>query len=327
MCNRRIGFTLVELLVVIAIIGILIALLLPAVQAAREAARRSQCSNNLKQLGLAMQNYHDTHKCFPPGIIGAIPYGYPNTTCFLHLFPYMEAGSVYDRFRFDVPGTYGWLAYDPANCIGPDAPTASVIPAMLCPSDGVGGQIMANPFVIGGNLARGNYALFFGNLDMGRAQAPAVLPHLPAVFTYNKPVPISRILDGTSNTMAFGEYLTGTGGVPGAVDDARGMYYMNFVGWQLILTMMGPNSASPDVLYPYWCSGANAANHRPDLGLPCVAGASDWSDNTAGARSRHPGGVQVGLCDGSVQFVSETVNIYTWQALGSISGKETVGAY
>ena len=141
--RSRMGFTLVELLVVITIIGILIALLLPAVQSAREAARRIQCGNNLKQLALAVLNYEAAFGCFPPGAINeSFPCGKPRTAWTVHLYPFLEQQNVYDRFDFcAAPGCGGAVWTNPINSQGIDPPTAAVISGLLCPSDGRGGPI------------------------------------------------------------------------------------------------------------------------------------------------------------------------------------------
>ena len=126
---NRSGFTLVELLVVIAIIGILIALLLPAVQAAREAARRSQCANNLKQLGVALHQYHSSHGVFPLGVINSTVLdtstpelrSWPRLTWAIHLYPFLEQLAAYEAFDFHAKGAGGYVADDPVNCTGPDA--------------------------------------------------------------------------------------------------------------------------------------------------------------------------------------------------------------
>ncbi|MGI6418498.1 MAG: DUF1559 domain-containing protein [Thermoguttaceae bacterium] len=302
--SRKLGFTLVELLVVIAIIGILIALLLPAVQAAREAARRSQCSNNLKQVALALHNYHDTFKVFPLGL-------YPNRmTWALGLYMFLEQGAIYDKY--DQSQTW----YSPANSGTPTSPVAIPIATMLCPSDN-GPEQRYQPGTRYG--AKGNYAPFFGNIDFGAAATNSA-GHLDGAFQYRRKVAMRDILDGTSNTMAFGEMLRGTKDQ----DDGRGAYFYDYVAGGWIFTRETPNSAVPDGLLTSWCT---AERNKPELNLPCVAAGTEFPGPNRGhaaSRSRHPGGVQVALCDGSVRFAAETVGLQVWQAMGSAYGAEAV---
>ena len=322
---KRHGFTLVELLVVITIIGILISLLLPAVQAAREAARRTQCGNNVKQICLALLNYDSAVACFPPGALNTNSTSsdyttYPRTTWPTHLFPFMEHQNLYGRIDFYLPaGVGGALWTNSAMCQGAGAPTAVVIPGMLCPSDGVGGTVHHHEGVPG-DFARGNYAGFFGNLDYGSAFPPTATGHKAAAFSVNRVVRIADIRDGTSNTMAIGETLTGTN----SSEDYRGVFWYDHAGCSQIYTKLTPNASSYDVFLSMWCT---STTNQPDQNLPCTAGASNDSTDTAASRSRHPGGVHVGLCDGSVHFVSNSVELTIWQSLGSIAGNEAIGAY
>lgn len=315
----RTGFTLVELLVVIAIIGILVALLLPAVQSAREAARRAQCLNNLRQLGLSLANYESSLHSFPPGVInqGRALFGEPRTTWLVHLFPFMELGTYYDKFDFkESTGPGGAVWTNEANAVGLAAATSLVVDQLLCPSDGMGGKVHRHPFVPG-IYARANYAGFFGNIDAGH-MSRGTLPHLAAVFGMNDPVELRQITDGTSKSMAFGELLTGAG-----TDDYdyRGVLWYDHSGCSQVYTQTGPNSSIPDVLWPAWCP---PRVNFPELNLPCTMGASSGEDNMAASRSRHPGGVQVAHCDGSARLVSDGVELAVWQALGSIEGSETI---
>jgi prepilin-type N-terminal cleavage/methylation domain-containing protein/prepilin-type processing-associated H-X9-DG protein len=316
---RWTAFTLVELLVVIAIIGILIALLLPAVQAARETARRAECGNNLKQLALAMLNYESAVKAFPPGALNqSFPCKYPRTTWAIHLYPYLEQQSIFDRFNFRLPGgTGGALWTNPENSMGVAAPTAAVVPGLLCPSDGQGGTVHHHMSGCG-NFARGNYAGFFGNLDYGSAQPPVSAFHRPAAFAFNASVRLRDVIDGTSTSLAFGEILTGVN----ADNDYRGVHWYDHVATSQVFTKYPPNTRSPDVILPMWCTGTT---NRPELNLPCVGGASDQRTDTAACRSRHPGGVQVSFCDGSARLLSDSTDLTVWQALGSIAGGEAVG--
>jgi prepilin-type N-terminal cleavage/methylation domain-containing protein/prepilin-type processing-associated H-X9-DG protein len=312
MRRKSAGFTLVELLVVIAIIGILVALLLPAVQAAREAARRMQCSNNLKQLGLALHNYHDTYKTFPPGTLNqslAAQFSYPRLTWAVFVYPFIEQGNVYNRFDFVTqPVGHDRQADLDINAAGITAPTQAVVPVMRCPSD-TSAELWANTNNSAQAHSRGNYAAVFGNIDIG---ATRVLPvaHRPAAFGYRK-VTFGEIADGTSNSIALAEMLSW----PEVVGPFRGCYWRDFSGAAWIFTLNPPNSPIPDQIRATQC--VLAQNHnRPQRNLPCLPINGDRE--TAASRSRHPGGIQVAMCDGSVHFVSQTLGLTVWQAIGGI---------
>jgi prepilin-type N-terminal cleavage/methylation domain-containing protein/prepilin-type processing-associated H-X9-DG protein len=309
----RVGFTLVELLVVIAIIGVLVALLLPAVQAAREAARRTQCTNNLKQLGLATHNYHDTHKVFPLGVLQSnlgSEFAYPRLTWAIHLYPFIEQQAIYDQFDFECRPGHDRIMDCTQNAGTREAPAARPVPGMHCPSDARGAAIQSSG---NGFHARGNYAVFFGNLNKGATRQMSA-SHQPAAFGY-RPVSIAHILDGTSNTMAFGEMLRE------AREDGpfRGCYWRDFPGSAWIFTLNTPNSPVPDNIRATQCT---ASDNQPQLNMPCVP--INGNTESAASRSRHPGGVQVALCDGSVRFVTETIGLDVWRAMGSIEGGESV---
>jgi prepilin-type N-terminal cleavage/methylation domain-containing protein len=312
--SRR-GFTLVELLVVIAIIGVLVSLLLPAVQAAREAARRTQCSNNMRQLGIATHNYHDTHNVFPLGVLqtnlGA-EFGFPRLTWGIHVYPYIEQTAIYDQFSFSL-GVHNTMYLNDLNSAGPNSLTAMVPPTMVCPSDGTGSRVYAHPGIQPHTTAKGNYGVFFGNLNKGATRTLSAA-HLPAAFGY-RPVNMAAIIDGTSNSMAFGEQLRGSTADPALT--MRGSYWYDFPGAAWLFTFVGPNSPVPDNLRASSCP---AAENQPRLNQPCVP--VNGANESVAARSRHPGGVQVTLCDASVRFVSETIGLEIWRAMGSINGAE-----
>jgi prepilin-type processing-associated H-X9-DG protein len=307
----------VELLVVITIIGILIALLLPAIQSAREAARRSQCANNLKQLGTALQNHESNHRSFPAGVISRGGLFTPSRmTWAVQLFPFVEQKRVFNQFKFNAAPFMNAVWGAPVNCSGKAAPTAQPLSVMVCPSDMLGGATHYLTYTKG-TYARGNYAACFGNLDIGHTYNKTS-PHLPAAFGYNQGVRIKDIRDGSSNTLAFTEMLSGVN----SQAEARGVYWYDQASSAVVFTKNGPNSTVPDILYFCWCT---SETNLPSSNLPCVPGQTSGSTDTAASRSRHPGGVNTGFCDGSTQFINNDIDLPVWQALGSIAGRETPG--
>jgi prepilin-type N-terminal cleavage/methylation domain-containing protein/prepilin-type processing-associated H-X9-DG protein len=329
----RQGFTLIELLVVITIIGILISLLLPAVQAARAAARRTQCANNLKQIGLALANRETSARCFPPGVMAKKRFSYNydlvNTggyewPYFLHyLLPQLEATNYYDSIhgeKFDIenpwssPGAWQGTA---ANNIG--------IAFLLCPSDGranmkdcFGGSVTlpATNYlgIFSGLNDWDNYKLT-GNGDPATDGSPGANPtnNVRAMFGYFKGTRAADIRDGLSNTMGVSEYLTGLD-----ASDSRGMFYTTRAGSQFLYVTAQPNSTAPDNIlswHPSFCPGDNSRN-QPLQNLPCTGGSTD--QNFASPRSLHEGGVQALFADGSVHFISNYVDLTPWRSLGWI---------
>jgi prepilin-type N-terminal cleavage/methylation domain-containing protein/prepilin-type processing-associated H-X9-DG protein len=303
--NRRRAFTLVELLVVIAIIGILIALLLPAVQAAREAARRSQCTNHLKQWGLAMHNYHDTYKSFATGTRDQDPANTPvlriwnpgnhrKGSQLVKLLPFVEASSLYDQLdqRGDVNAQLAALGY------GPDEP-----PTVRCPSDDYENL----------NTGQSNYAPSMGNQRMSGRSCTAYPGNnfgngptghgstrdggnISGCFSrYDWAAKFRDIKDGTSNVILMGEIR------PECGDHHRG-------GW------MNPNALWTATTAPInfeTCPGEGAGNSGTD---GCNA-QGNWQ-TSQGFKSQHPGGANFLFADGSVQFLPETIDYLTYQRLG-----------
>ena len=284
------AFTLVELLTVITIIGILISLLLPAVQAAREAARRMQCANNLKQLGLAMHGYHAAIGCFPPGVIWEGQMFGPKRQSFhVHLFPYEEQGNVYDTIDWSVSGIL-WYGNN-------QQATKVVIPNLLCPSDGLGGRTL---LVAGNELARLNYFGVFSGMQEGDLSFPnnpqPVKPSQWAVFDANRCTTIAQIRDGTSNTMCIAEGLTGP------QDYYRGFIWSDQAAGSMLFTQLAPNSPLPDVCHPdpHWCL------NMPEADLPSVPGNGAWTRPTtvpvppaAGIRAESRSSWPTARCSGS----------------------------
>jgi prepilin-type N-terminal cleavage/methylation domain-containing protein/prepilin-type processing-associated H-X9-DG protein len=324
MSRTKRGFTLVELLVVIAIIGILIALLLPAVQSAREAARRSQCSNNLKQIGLAVHGYADNYG-------GAFPVGEYSCcwgTWLVGLLPYVEQKALYDRYQF-----FGSVQNQAGNNLGQSdgstryggaknlPVTRTQINAYSCPSD----TNTARPGVING-VTFHNYVANHGNTTLNRRTPfgttttgqPNVFGGAPFAFVgaWNSNPQVVRlkdVFDGLSNTMAFSETVQGRDG------DLRGFAWWN--GGAHFESFLPPNAAQPDVLENIaYCKPANPLNP------PCTEPTTTNPSNIA-ARSRHPGGVQVALCDGSVRFVTNSINLGLWRASSTTYAKDTVSEF
>jgi len=307
--KRRGAFTLVELLVVIAIIGILVSLLLPAVQAAREAARRTQCINNLKQWGLGMHNYHGTMRVFPFANTSE-----PRHTYVLDLWPFVEQKALYDAYDPKMP------FYLPPNTIANtlNGPVGKSMPYYLCPSDSGGLYSKNNQYW----HALGNYNVNWGNWTLpatgptnGAGAAPFGFDD-PLGNNWRKPrsTNIRGFLDGTSNTMLMAEVRR----KPVETElDVRGSFQNDGNGAGAscqFMTVLTPNSTAADVT---WGCG-NAATQTP--GMPCTtAGPSQFA-----ARSLHPGGVNVLMADGSVIFISQTIDLAVWRAAGSMRGSEAV---
>jgi prepilin-type N-terminal cleavage/methylation domain-containing protein/prepilin-type processing-associated H-X9-DG protein len=311
------AFTLVELLVVIAIIGILTALLLPAVQAAREAGRRSQCSNNLKQLGLGLHNYHDSHKAFPFGHTN-------NSISFLaRMLPYIEQQNLYNQIDFNV-------SYNHANNqIARDTKVESFI----CPSDA--DKLPTNLGARNNYYGNSGFNLLFGSPSTNPMSANYNMPPCNGVIVPNVVIGFNDVRDGTSNTAFMSEKIKGDGsnGVyteesdtfqpgtyPGTPDEA----YADCLAMDITdLSKQGVSNVGAPWIYSYH-STTRYYHVSPPNGRSCMYPPGRIA-TTAG--SYHPGGVMIALCDGSVRFVSETIDLPTWRALGSRDGKEVVGAY
>jgi prepilin-type N-terminal cleavage/methylation domain-containing protein/prepilin-type processing-associated H-X9-DG protein len=328
MAKKLRGFTLVELLVVIAIIGILVALLLPAIQAAREAARRTQCVNNLKQIGVAFQNYHDTNKQLP---IGA--YSCCWGTWQMSILTFIEEQALGDLYQFlpkNSPAFDDRYRYDndQANAPGLNPPmrnfevTSKRIATLTCPSDDP--QIASALSNAREGLTFHNYVANFGNTN----HVGTTIPPLPGTKYLGSPFigqddgslgpdfrkfsTFRKITDGLSKTLMISETVQGQGG------DLRGMTWW---GWAAgFETFASPNGSDPDRMQrPQDCKKDVAPN--PPCSL--AAGANFYNS----ARSRHPGGVNAVMCDGSVQYVVDDVDLATWRAAGTTKGEEVYSGF
>jgi len=310
---RRLGFTLVELLVVIAIIGVMVGLLLPAVQAAREAARRMQCSNSQKQIALAMHNYHDT--------FGVFPYGYKNEVAgqtkrrdcwFQQLLPFVEQTAFYDAYM-NVEATYGATAEYIHNL--PVEFAGRPVATFMCASDPAG------PARGGGGSDRGfqgNYAVCSGggtpttavqvtastviDLNMIRDDAGGM-------FARQSRRGFRDCVDGSSNTVLLSEGII-RGASGGAWGELGGYWGGAPHGSFAFSTGEAPNTTVPDRAY--------SCKSTTFLKAPCENGnAGGLIGRWNFARSYHPGGVMTAMCDGSVSFISESLDRQTWRNLGN----------
>jgi prepilin-type N-terminal cleavage/methylation domain-containing protein/prepilin-type processing-associated H-X9-DG protein len=299
MRKSRRAFTLIELLVVIAIIAILIALLVPAVQKVREATARTQCLNNLKQIALGMQNYHDAFKTLPRGVeTKQAVMG----TWQAKILPYVEQQALYDNYLWNT-------AYSAAP--NTTNVTTKRLSVFTCPSD-----LRNSPIL---NITNHNYAVNWGNTafhyttpgvdEQGQLQTYNGVTFGQAPFTQNKAFKLTEILDGTSNTLMVGEIVQGQG------TDLRGFTWWGHAA--PFMTYIGPNSSSPDIIY----TSGYCVNTPPNP--PCIAMAADRVC-LMGARSRHSNGVHVALCDGTSRFISNAILLTTWRALSTSQGAETV---
>jgi prepilin-type N-terminal cleavage/methylation domain-containing protein len=319
---KREAFTLVELLVVIAIIGILIALLLPAVQAAREAARRMQCANNLKQLGLALHNYHDVHKQFPLGAVHHQPYAFGTPSNDNHgsllvaLLPFIEQQNLYDNCDFTTDTMFN------STISGGQKVHEVWVTAYLCPSDG-GQDYIANgnplyPSTTGLKLATSNYAASMGNQWFSPCAfganmfgtGSAIHGHnedgslISGVFSHTAwGASIADIRDGTSNTIALGEIR------PSCSWHARD-------GWMHVNSLWFATTCPINY---------NNCENEPDYDPSCAPAGGAWSCDM-GFKSRHTGGCQFVLADGSVHFLSENIDYDTYQRLGDRRDGQVIDA-
>ena len=344
--GRRAGFTLIELLVVIAIIGVLIALLLPAVQAAREAARRAQCTSNLKQIGLALHNYHSAVGAFPPGRFNSHITGRGNCWgLYSQILPQLEQQAIFNSFNFSLPpDTDPTATASAANSTGFE----TFIDVLLCPSD-------SEPVLV--TVANGLFATHNYNVNTGSTYGVVQHPTAPlvgapnGVFFENVSVRDAMIIDGLSNTVGIAEtirsepgdtFATNPLGVfvitgnnsstgPPIVSDA------DYAAKCLVSTPPG-YQATRGVRWHYGAPGHSMYNHRRppnDRRYDCRGGLPhsnrtdplwNWLSLNVTARSWHPGGVNALFCDGSVHFIKDTVNVVAWQGLGSRNGREVISA-
>jgi len=332
------GFTLIELLVVIAIIAILVALLLPAVQQAREAARRTQCKNNLHQLGVALHNYHDVHNQFPPtifntdGAAGLTWDGAPKGSHLVRLLPFVEQANLFTAMDFSLQAPWGTGGSPPARfnfeMQRVSYPSGKYVkdvslPVYQCPSDSSAKQ--------GGWSAKSNYAMSMGNQQMDTSPWTGCTPYQYHIMNtnaywghgntenpswvsgiisrFNWAATIAQISDGTSNVIAVGEIRPNCGD------------HMNN-GWFHFNSLWVATTAP--INFPINCY--NEAPVKTPANPAGCNSPDNWS-TSQGFKSMHTGGAQFVLCDGAVRFISENIDYKTYQRLGDRRDGQVLGDY
>jgi prepilin-type N-terminal cleavage/methylation domain-containing protein len=312
---RRRGFTLIELLVVIAIIAILVAMLLPAVQQVREAARKSQCQDHLHNLVIAVHNYETSHRTFPPGSLG-FPFVFSSHA---QLLPHIEQAGLKNLLNYNVPpltfsGAYPLAAPN-------EAAAANSIAVFQCPSDA--------DSISGSLFGTINYPACAGS---GTRNNGSSTDSDGVIFSRSK-VRFADMTDGSSSTVIFGESIVGDGGstAPVSPNERRRRVIELSMGtpttdaacagattWAGLRSAKWINGHYADTLYNHYY-GPNSATPDCNNGF--------HSHALTAARSMHPGGAQVGLGDGKVTLISENINLPTWRAISTRMGGEVPGAY
>jgi prepilin-type N-terminal cleavage/methylation domain-containing protein/prepilin-type processing-associated H-X9-DG protein len=353
--GRR-GFTLIELLAVISIVGVLIALLLPAVQAAREAARRSQCANNLKQIALACHNYESTTGSFPMGNVatnviidgfGAACSQIKEYSAFCYILPYMEQVAGYNAYNFIWPGNQYPLNLTVSQ--GPNLTAGTqLVATYVCPSDQPALPIDPNVWHVA--VSQGSYGENRGRLENisfnwpnpkgGYLQYPNTCGWGggDGMFMPESVVRISEVTDGLSNTFLFGEMSRFPGEPPSGWMWSNLLDFWGDSTWNtasgyritggafVIPALNSPPDTSPNSTLLYSCFTNNVVlppdwlNNAQIPGGPCNT-LGQW-----GFRSFHPGGANFAFADGSVKFIKNSINLVTYRALGTRNLGEIIGA-
>jgi prepilin-type N-terminal cleavage/methylation domain-containing protein/prepilin-type processing-associated H-X9-DG protein len=341
MSRNRNGFTLVELLVVIAIIGILVALLLPAVQAARESARRAQCVNNLKQFGIAFHNYHDTYRRLPmgkgPSYLWIAPV-YARWSQHSALLPYMEQQALYSTLNFNwppaTPGMAGIVNFMPpySNPGGQNLTVITGVPIFLCPSDGTS---VPDSWPGQNNYVANQGSWLCDRLDTTDPNA-IVSPNevQTGIFGYLSRTPFADVMDGLSNTAFFSEKLRGNGN-----PNPRTDMFVIPPQTSLQATWQTCNSINPATATPLtskwgfsWCMGENCCTQYNHVAVPnsYTCGGTGFPGTMSNMAmqvapsSYHPNGVNMCMGDGNVKWVAENIDLLVWYALGTRRGGEAM---
>ena len=356
MMKSRTGFTLIELLVVLAIIAVLVALLLPAVQQAREAARRSSCKNNLKQIGLALHNHHDVHGSFPPGYLcydesgnryraggwqhGQNELGF-NWIC--NLLPFMEDVGRWDQITACADDRLNTHTHNPSDHCEYSAAFGNIGREPLkwhqCPSNPRVSKIFSDGSYGLESLAKGNYAASWGSGNMLSWESTTTAGAFGCYYVNQNKIVISLggsgdrfqngkgsaaedFVDGMSNTVAVSEVIATDGDSGGTTSpDIRGVWINPSMGASIFSAARSPNSRIPDVI-----PACDEAIPTTDV-LACTQLTAD-PEVYAAARSYHTGGVNACMADGSVRFVSENIDLETvWKGINTRDNGEVIGEF
>ena len=327
----RLAFTLVELLVVIAIIGILVGLLLPAVQAAREAARRMQCSNNLKQYGLAVHNYHGTYNTFPFGATGSNGSFIPRLTWQVRVLPFMEQGTVFDKLDFSVdqrrvqiiPGKILWEISPPyTRCPSDGYPTVLNAGTANARAHANYGGSLGSQKVDGINLSRCHPFTAFeqvlpgGNARFGQTSNKS---QVSGIFSFgNSIIKIGDVTDGTTNTLLVGEVLPSCQWIN--FGDTQAGTWIN--SWGNLFSIGGGASTITPMNEMTTCIGSKKIRDPA-----CNPASGDTMQYAYGFKSLHTGGAQFTLADGSVRFISASIDHVMYQSLGARADGNVLGEF